>query len=142
MVNEEGSGKWVLVADHEDFWDESQRIYMPYIDTTALDQKTEEHISYAGKDMKIYDTVHYEAVRPEYTYKLVSELRDTATGEIVVDNAGKKQVITTGTNVTVLGTDGRLAQNSVVFTPESSAGRQGFRLRWIRGSSARKITTA
>ena len=68
---------------------------MPYIDTTALDQKTEEHISYAGKDMKIYDTVHYEAVRPEYTYKLVSELRDTATGEIVVDNAGKKQVITT-----------------------------------------------
>ena len=115
---------------------------MPYIDTTALDQKTEEHISYAGKDMKIYDTVHYEAVRPEYTYKLVSELRDTATGEIVVDNAGKKQVITTGTNVTVLGTDGRLAQNSVVFTPESSAGRQGFRLRWIRGSSARKITTA
>ena len=92
---EEGSGKWVLVADHEDFWDESQRIYMPYIDTTALDQKTEEHISYAGKDMKIYDTVHYEAVRPEYTYKLVSELRDTATGEIVVDNAGKKHVITT-----------------------------------------------
>ena len=65
---EEGSGKWVLVADHEDFWDESQRIYMPYIDTTALDQKTEEHISYAGKDMKIYDTVHYEAVRPEYTF--------------------------------------------------------------------------
>lgn len=92
---EEGSRKWVLVADHEDFWDESQRIYMPYIDTTALDQKTEEHISYAEKDMKIYDTVHYEAVRPEYTYKLVSELRDTATGEIVVDNAGKKQVITT-----------------------------------------------
>ena len=68
---------------------------MPYIDTTALDQKTQEHISYAEKNMKIYDTVHYEAVRPEYTYKLVSELRDTATGEIVVDNAGKKQVITT-----------------------------------------------
>lgn len=92
---QEGSGKWVLVADHEDFWDKNQRIYMPYIDTTALDQKTQEHISYAEKNMKIYDTVHYEAVRPEYTYKLVSELRDTATGEIVVDNAGKKQVITT-----------------------------------------------
>lgn len=92
---QEGSGKWVLVADHEDFWDKNQRIYMPYIDTTALDQKTQEHISYAEKNMKIYDTVHYEAVRPEYTYKLVSELRDTATGEIVTDNAGKKQVITT-----------------------------------------------
>lgn len=92
---QEGSGKWVLVANHEEFWDKNQRIYMPYIDTTALDQKTQEHISYAEKNMKIYDTVHYEAVRPEYTYKLVSELRDTATGEIVVDNAGKKQVITT-----------------------------------------------
>ncbi|MCM1219380.1 MAG: VaFE repeat-containing surface-anchored protein [Lachnospiraceae bacterium] len=88
------SGKWVLVADHEDFWDKNQRIYMPYIDTTALDQKTDEHISYAEKNMKIYDTVHYEAIRPEYTYRLVSELRDATTGEIVVDNAGKKQVIT------------------------------------------------
>lgn len=88
-----GSGNWVLVADHEDFWDKNQRIYMPYIDTIALDQKTDEHISYAEKNMKIYDTVHYEAIRPEYTYKLVSELRDTATGEIVVDDAGKEQVI-------------------------------------------------
>lgn len=91
----EGSGKWVLIADHEDFWDKDQRIYMPYIDTTALDQKTREHISYAEKDMKIYDTVHYEALRPEYTYRLVSELRDAATGEVVTDNAGKAQVLTT-----------------------------------------------
>lgn len=67
----EGSGKWVLIADHEDFWDENQRIYMPYIDTTALDQKTQEHISYAEKNMKLYDTVHYEAVRPEYTWQSV-----------------------------------------------------------------------
>lgn len=90
----EGSENWVLVADHEDFYDENQRIYMPYIDTTALDQKTAHHISYAEKTMKLYDTVHYEALHPEYTYKLVSELRDVATGEIVTDDAGVRQVVT------------------------------------------------
>jgi len=90
----DNEGNWVIVAEHKDFWDKNQRNYMPYIDTTALDQKTAHHISYAEKTMKLYDTVHYEALHPEYTYKLVSELRDVATGEIVTDDAGVRQVVT------------------------------------------------
>ena len=42
--NSNGSGQWALIADHEDFEDENQRAYLPYIDTLALDEKTRHHI--------------------------------------------------------------------------------------------------
>ena len=110
--------------------DEDQTIHVPKVWTSAIDSDTFTKTSFADGSTTIIDTFSYENLIPGFTYELKGYVLD------------KNQSITTGTNVTVLGTDGRLAQNSVVFTPESSAGRQGFRLRWIRGSSARKITTA
>ena len=50
--NSNGSGQWVLIADHEDFEDENQRAYLPYIDTLAFDEKTRNHISNAEKGLK------------------------------------------------------------------------------------------
>lgn len=90
-----GSNQWVLIADHEDFEDKDQRVYIPYIDTLATDQKTEQHISNAEKNMVIYDAVNYNKINPKYKYWLESELRDKATGEVVFDDAGVKQVIKT-----------------------------------------------
>lgn len=84
-----------VVATHDEFWDVEERVYFPKITTDAMDLKTGDNISLAEKTMKIIDTVHYKSLSPGYTYKLVSELRDQATGEIVVDDAGNEQVLTT-----------------------------------------------
>ena len=84
-----------VVATHDEFWDVEERVYFPKITTDATDLKTGDNISLAEKTMKIIDTVHYKSLSPGYTYKLVSELRDQATNEIVVDDAGNKQVLTT-----------------------------------------------
>lgn len=84
-----------VVATHDEFWDVEERVYFPEITTDATDLKTGDNISLAEKTMKIIDTVHYKSLSPGYTYKLVSELRDQATNEIVTDDAGNKQVLTT-----------------------------------------------
>ena len=84
-----------VVATHDEFWDVEERVYFPKLTTDATDLKTGDHIGLAEKTMKIIDTVHYKSLSPGYTYKLVSELRDQATGEIVTDNAGNEQVLTT-----------------------------------------------
>ena len=84
-----------VVATHDEFWDVEERVYFPEITTDAMDLKTGDNISLAEKTMKIIDTVHYKSLSPGYTYKLVSELRDQATNEIVTDDAGNKQVLTT-----------------------------------------------
>lgn len=84
-----------VVATHDEFWDVEERVYFPKITTDATDLKTGDNISLAEKTMKIIDTVHYKSLSPGYTYKLVSELRDQATNEIVTDDAGNKQVLTT-----------------------------------------------
>ena len=120
-----GTNRWVLIADHEDFEDENQRAFLPYIDTFALDEKTRNHISNAGVDMKIHDTVNYRKLNPKYKYKLVSELRDKSTGEVVVDDTNTKQVIETP--VTIDTVDGTIKpeENGVIFglSAKSFAGR-------------------
>ncbi|MCM1233301.1 MAG: VaFE repeat-containing surface-anchored protein [Ruminococcus flavefaciens] len=95
IPNGENPSVLSIVADHDDFWDKEERVYIPELTTDAYDQKTDEQISLAEKTMKIMDTVHYKSLSPGYTYRLVSELRDQATGEVVVDNAGKTMVLTT-----------------------------------------------
>lgn len=84
-----------VVATHDEFWDVEERVYFPKITTDATDLKTGDNISLAEKTMKVIDIVHYKSLSPGYTYKLVSELRDQATNEIVTDDAGNKQVLTT-----------------------------------------------
>ena len=120
-----GTNQWVLIADHEDFEDESQRACLPYIDTLALDEKTRNHISNAGTDMRIHDTVNYKKLNPKYKYKLVSELRDKSTGEVVVDDTNTEQVIETP--VTIDTVDGTIKpeKDGVIFdlSAKSFAGR-------------------
>lgn len=119
-----GTKQWVLIADHEDFEDESQRACLPYIDTLALDEKTRNHISHAGTDMRIHDTVNYKKLNPKYKYKLVSELRDKSTGEVVVDDTNTEQVIETP--VTIDTVDGTIKpEKGAIFdlSAKSFAGR-------------------
>lgn len=85
------SGEWVPVAEHKDVDDQNQRTVVPSIKTFAKDQKTKYHLSYAEKNINIYDTVHYEDIIPGKKYILYSDLLDAATGEIIVDENGKKQ---------------------------------------------------
>ena len=88
-----GSGNWVLVAEHKDPEDESQQVVIPKIKTFAIDQKTDNHISFAEKNVVIYETLHYEDFQPDTEYKVVSKLVDKATNEVVVDDDGNEQVI-------------------------------------------------
>lgn len=91
-----GEGGYTPVAVHEDFFDANERVYIPHIDTTLLDQKTDSHYALAEKDVVLYDTVHYTDIHPgDYEYKFESELRDQATGEVAVDDAGRKLSLTT-----------------------------------------------
>ena len=84
-----------IVATHDDFWDVEERVYFPEITTDAMDKSTGENIGLASKELDIIDKVHYKSLSPGYTYRLVTELRDQATGDIVIDDAGNMQVLTT-----------------------------------------------
>lgn len=84
-----------VVATHDEFWDVEERVYFPKITTDAMEKSTGENIGLASKELDIIDTVHYKSLSPGYTYRLVTELRDQATGDIVTDDAGNKQVLTT-----------------------------------------------
>ena len=84
------------VAIHDEFLDFQERVYIPFISTTLLDQKTESHYALAEKNIVLYDTVHYTDLLPgDYEYKFETELRDQATGQVVVDDSGKKLFLTT-----------------------------------------------
>jgi hypothetical protein len=84
------------VAIHDEFLDFQERVYIPFISTTLLDQKTESHYALAEKNVVLYDTVHYTDLLPgDYEYKFETELRDQATGQVVVDDAGKELFLTT-----------------------------------------------
>ena len=84
-----------VVATHDEFWDTEERVYFPKITTDAMEKSTGENIGLASKELDIIDTVHYKSLSPGYTYRLVTELRDQATGDIATDDAGNKQVLTT-----------------------------------------------
>lgn len=59
------------------------------LSTVALTQDEQSHYSYAYSDLVIIDTVQYENVVPGRTYKLIAELHDQATGDILYDAFGE-----------------------------------------------------
>ena len=59
------------------------------LETVALTQKEQSHYSYAYSDLVIIDKVSYEGLIPGTRYKMVAELHDAVTGEILQDNWGK-----------------------------------------------------
>jgi len=92
-----------LVGVHADITDEAQTIYVPAIATEALDEVTGIHLSNAGDDVKVKDTVTYKNLIPGLTYRVAGTVMDKDT---------KKP----------LQNDGRDITAEAVFTPETADG--------------------
>ena len=92
-----------LVGVHADINDEAQTIYVPAIATEALDEVTGIHLSNAGDDVKVKDTVTYKNLIPGLTYRVAGT---------VMDKDSK----------TPLQNDGRDITAEAEFTPETADG--------------------
>ena len=92
-----------LVGVHADINDEAQTIYVPAIATEALDEVTGIHLSNAGDDVKVKDTVTYKNLIPGLTYRVAGTVMDKDT---------KKPLQNGGKDITV----------EAVFTPETADG--------------------
>ena len=93
-----------LIGVHADINDEAQTIYVPAIATEALDEVTGIHLSNAGDDVKVKDTVTYKNLIPGLTYRVAGT---------VMDKDSKKP----------LQNDGRDITAEAVFTPETAEGK-------------------
>ena len=92
-----------VVGVHADINDEAQTIYVPAIATEALDEVTGIHLSNAGDDVKVKDTVTYKNLIPGLTYRVAGT---------VMDKDSKKP----------LQNDGRDITAEAEFTPETADG--------------------
>lgn len=92
-----------LIGVHADIDDEAQTIYVPAIATEALDEVTGIHLSNAGDDVKVKDTVTYKNLIPGLTYRVAGT---------VMDKDSKKP----------LQNDGRDITAEAEFTPETADG--------------------
>ena len=92
-----------LVGVHADIDDEAQTIYVPAIATEALDEVTGIHLSNAGGDVKVKDTVTYKNLIPGLTYRVAGTVMDKDT---------KKPLQNGGRDITA----------EAVFTPETADG--------------------
>lgn len=78
------------VAVHADIEDEAQTVYFPKIETTAKDADDSDQKAVADEKVTIVDTVAYENLEAERTYKVVGVLMDKVTGKEIIING--KQV--------------------------------------------------
>ena len=92
-----------LIGVHADINDEAQTIYVPAIATEALDEVTGIHLSNAGDDVKVKDTVTYKNLIPGLTYRVAGT---------VMDKDSKKPLQNGGRDITA----------EAVFTPETADG--------------------
>ena len=92
-----------LIGVHADINDEEQTIYVPAIATEALDEVTGIHLSNAGDDVKVKDTVTYKNLIPGLTYRVAGTVMDKDT---------KKPLQNGGKDITA----------EAVFTPETADG--------------------
>lgn len=92
-----------LIGVHADIDDEAQTIYVPAIATEALDEVTGIHLSNAGDDVKVKDTVTYKNLIPGLTYRVAGTVMDKDT---------KKPLQNGGRDITA----------EAVFTPETADG--------------------
>ena len=92
-----------LVGVHADIDDEAQTIYVPAIATEALDEVTGIHLSNAGDDVKVKDTVTYKNLIPGLTYRVAGT---------VMDKDSEKPLQNGGKDITA----------ETVFTPETADG--------------------
>lgn len=92
-----------LIGVHADINYEAQTIYVPAIATEALDEVTGIHLSNAGDDVKVKDTVTYKNLIPGLTYRVAGTVMDKDT---------KKPLQNGGKDITA----------EAVFTPETADG--------------------
>lgn len=92
-----------LIAVHADIDDEAQTVHIPLIFTSVKDKDTDSHMSLAGSDVTLTDTVTYRNLVPGKTYTLSGTLMNQKTGEPVT-------------------VDGKKVTSSAQFTPESADG--------------------
>lgn len=82
------------IATHSDIEDESQTIYYPEIETTALDKNNGTHNTLADKEVTIVDTVRYENLLVGKEYTVSGVLMNKATNKPLLVN-GKEVTATT-----------------------------------------------
>lgn len=71
-----------LVASHTDISDEGQTIYLPFLETTALDSQTQTHMGNADAEtVEIVDTVNYSNLVAGKEYTVSGTLYNRETGE-------------------------------------------------------------
>lgn len=98
------------VGTHTDLTDTSQTIWLPELQTLALDTNNGTHLLYAGENASITDTVTYKGLQPGEEYVLISTLYDLETGKPLVipdtvDNAGEDSEATAGDSDEAQDTD-------------------------------------
>ena len=92
-----------LIAVHADVDDEAQTVHIPLIFTSVKDKDTDSHMSLAGSDVTLTDTVAYRNLVPGKTYTVSGTLMDQRTGKAVTVN-------------------GKSVTSSADFTPETADG--------------------
>ena len=91
---------WVKLLTHNEELDDSrQTLFVPYMETTAADAKTNDHVGTIEKEAEIYDIVTYENLANDRMYKLVGTLRYADTGETVKGTDGNDCVVETALRV-------------------------------------------
>ena len=93
----------LLLTTHADLTDEDQTIYFPEIGTTAVNDKTGDHMALAEKEVTLTDTVAYKGLAAGKTYTVTGTLMDKETGK-------------------ALTVDGDKVTAETEFTPEQSEG--------------------
>ncbi|WP_306765738.1 VaFE repeat-containing surface-anchored protein, partial [Agathobacter rectalis] len=92
-----------LIGVHADIDDEAQTVHIPLIFTSVKDKDTDSHMSLAGSDVTLTDTVAYRNLVPGKTYTISGTLMDQRTGKAVTVN-------------------GKAVTSSADFTPDTADG--------------------
>lgn len=118
----------LLVAMHMDIESEDQAIHFPSLGTSLTDKQSENRISYAGKTVTLWDTVHYENAIPGKEVELYGTLHvknsdyKAATATDATSGDIERMTGADMTEDTILYVDGKPVTNSVKFIPETPSG--------------------
>lgn len=82
------------IAVHHELSDADETVYIPDVDTVALDAIAGTHEGWATEDAEIVDTVHYDNLTYGETYVSKATLYDVATGEPVIVDGKTVEVYT------------------------------------------------
>lgn len=98
------SYKNIDLVIHADLEDEDQTVHVPEIHTTAVSDKTGEHVMPEDEEVTVVDTVAYENLIVGKEYRLEGKLVNQETGKDLVD------------------AEGNVVTGETVFTPETPNG--------------------